>query len=321
MWIRILILLFLLIFVAPLLLTLLPSGVQAETLADPGGYFVEVNGLHTYVLERGAPDAPPVLLLHGFGGSTYSWRDTMDALASAGYRVIAFDRPPYGLSQKTGTGMPYSPEAGADFTAALMDTLGLQTASLIGHSAGGGVIAQFAVRHPERAEKLVFVAGAVALEDGQRGGGMLGVPDWARGLLNAPAFRRAAQAGVRLFVQPEAFADLQRSAYYDPAMVTPDVAAGYQRALRVEGWDEALLNIVAGGSFGQPLTLEQVEAISLPTLIVWGEEDTWVPIAAGERLRALLPNDEWIVYPEIGHLPMEEAPAQFNQDVIEFLNE
>jgi pimeloyl-ACP methyl ester carboxylesterase len=321
MLIRIILILLLLIFVVPLLIPLPPDGVAAETLADPGGTFVEVNGLQTYVLEAGDASAPPALLLHGFGGSTVSWRETMDALASAGYRAIAFDRPPYGLSQKSGDGIPYTPEAGADFTAALMDALGIERAVLVGHSAGGGVIAQFAVRYPERVQKLVFVAGAVPIGGSGRGGGAFGVPEFGRTLLTFPSFNRAARIGIRLFVRPEAFVDMLRSAYYDPATVTPAVAAGYQRALRVVGWDEALVNIVTQNGGGQPLTSEQLEAINLPALLVWGQEDTWVPIAAGERLRALLPNNEWIVYPAVGHLPMEENPQQFNADLIAFLQQ
>ncbi len=71
-------------------------------LAEPDGFFVQVDGVRIYGRALGPEDGEPVLLVHGFGGSTFSWRHTLKALAEAGYRAIAFDRPPFGLSAKQG---------------------------------------------------------------------------------------------------------------------------------------------------------------------------------------------------------------------------
>lgn len=321
---RILIFLLIVIFVVPLLIPLPPDGVAAETLADPDGRFIEVNGLQTYYIERGPGDGEPVLLLHGWGASTFSWRDNIDALAESGYRVIAFDRPPYGLSAKTGDNLPLTQSQQAVFTAAFMDALQLERAALIGHSMGAGTIAYFAAAFPERVDKLVFVGGAPRIDEATGGSARLndtiGIPAVVNSLLEFPSFNRWARILARAFVRPETFTDLQRSAYYDPSIVTEEVAAGYQRQLQVVGWDEALIKILSGRGFGdQPLTPEQIQAIEAPALIIWGENDTWVPLEAGERLRELLPNVVWIVYPQVGHLPMEEVPTQFNADVLSFL--
>jgi pimeloyl-ACP methyl ester carboxylesterase len=312
------------IFVLPLLIPLPPAGVAAETLADEGGYFVEVNGLQTYVLEAGPTDGPVVLLLHGFGGSTFSWREQMDALAEAGFRAVAFDRPPYGLSAKTGD-LPLSQADQAGFTAAFMDVMAIDEAALVGHSMGGGVIGQFAALYPERVTALAFVDGAPAIaasgaDGGQRGGGLLGVPSFVGGLLDFAPFQRWGQILLRTFLQPEAFTSLQTSAYYDPADVTPEVAAGYQRQLQVQGWDEGMLRLFGNMNGGfAPLTSEQLAAWTMPVAIFWGENDTWVPIASGERLRDALSNANWFTYPQTGHLPMEEQPDLFNRDLLAFL--
>lgn len=320
------------LFVVPLVWPLPPVGVDAAQFAEPDGAFIEVNGLSTYYRSQGPVDGPPVLLLHGWGGSTFSWRDTLPALAEAGYRAIAFDRPPYGLSAKTGDDLPYSQQEMADFTVAFMDALNIERAVLIGHSQGGGVIGYTAVSHPDRIAGLVFVAGAVRIADpvvdtaaenttpARRGGGMFGVPPELLNALDFPPFERWARILVRGFVRPDMFVAMQRTAYYNPTVVTAEVAAGYQEQLQVLGWDEALLNIVRGtGAASPPLTADALAGITAPVLITWGEDDTWVPITAGDALFAALPAAQFIRYPQTGHMPMEERPAQFNQDVLAFL--
>lgn len=315
------------LFVVPMLWPLPPVGVDAATFAEPDGAFIDVDGLSTYYRQAGPADGPVVLLLHGWGGSTFTWRETIPALAEAGYRVIAFDRPPYGLSAKTGVNIAYSPGQMADFTADFMDVMALDRATLVGHSQGGGVIGYFALRYPERVDGLVFVSGAPRPTDGvvisggsNRAGGALGVPAGLLDVLNFPPFERWARILIRGFVQPDAFVNMQRTAYFDPAFVTDEVAAGYQEQLQVTGWDEALLTILRGAAFqAEPVTSDAIAAISAPTLIVWGENDTWVPIAAGETLADLVQQEVFLRYSDTGHMPMEERAAQFNQDLLGFL--
>jgi pimeloyl-ACP methyl ester carboxylesterase len=329
--VRLIVIILLVILFGPLLLPLPPVGVEASSLADPDGQFISVNGLSTYVLARGPLDGPPVMLLHGWGASTFTWRDQIDVLAEAGYRVITFDRPPYGLSTKTGENIPATGDQLATFTAATMDVLGIERAVMVGQSQGGGVVGYFAVMYPERTTGVVFVSGALRPSDdppsptsgdtrGSRVGGALGLPPFVIGLLNFPPITRWAQIGIRTFVTPDFSTQILRSAYYDPAMMTPEVAAGYQKQLRVVGWDEGLLNqLRVAPPAPQPLTAAQISAIAAPVMIVWGAEDTWVPLSVGERLRELLPDAAWHVYENVGHLPQEEAPAQFNADLLAFL--
>jgi pimeloyl-ACP methyl ester carboxylesterase len=315
----------------PFLIPLPPSGVDAVTLAEPDGFFIEVDGLQTYVLARGPEDGEPVLLLHGWGASTFTWRENIDALAEAGFRAIAFDRPPYGLSAKTGANIPYSSTALAEFTAHVMDTLDIKRAILVGQSQGGGVAGYFAMMYPKRVSKLVLVSAALRPTDdplpetggsGSRVGGAMGFPAFITSLLDFPPAARWAQIGMRVSIKPDFVTDILKSAYYDPAFMTPEVAEGYQRQLQVTGWDEALLNQLRMTNLtSDPLKASQIAAISVPVMIVWGEEDTWVPLAVGERLRELLPESTWHVYPQAGHLVQEEAAADFNRDLLAFLME
>jgi pimeloyl-ACP methyl ester carboxylesterase len=127
--------------------------------------------------------------------------------------------------------------------------------------------------------------------------------------------------GLRAFVRPDAFAGLQRTAYYDQSVMTPEVVAGYGRQLELENWDDAILDVLTRSAADDiPLSAAQIESITMPSLIVWGENDTWVEPSVGVRLREMLPNDLYITYPQVGHMPMEEVPEQFNADVIAFLD-
>lgn len=330
-WIvRLLVLLLVVLLAGPYLIPMPAVGVEAAALADADGYFIDVDGLSTYVLERGDADSPPLLLLHGWGASTFSWREQMTPLAEAGYRVIAFDRPPYGLSAKTGDTIPYTPLTLADFTARVLDKLEIQKAVLVGHSQGGAVVGYFAVKYPERVEKVVFVSGALRPTDdppvtgggGNRVGAQMGMPPFVSGLLNFPPLARWGQLAIRTFVQPDFGTNILRSAYHDPNFITPAIAEGYSRALRVVGWDEALLRQLQNSSFtAEPLTAAQISAIAAPVMIVWGESDTWVPPIVGERLHELLPQAVYVTYPQVGHLPHEEAAAAFNADLLAFLED
>jgi pimeloyl-ACP methyl ester carboxylesterase len=150
-----------------------------------------------------------------------------------------------------------------------------------------------------------------------------GVPAGALALLDWPPFERWARIGLRLFLEPDTFTDLQRTAYYDAAAVTPEVAAGYQQQLQVTGWDEAMLDIVRGPGFADPpLEPTQVAAIEVPTLVIWGEQDTWVPFERGQVFIETLLNDpQVLIYEQTGHMPMEEQPQQFNRALFDFLKE
>lgn len=308
---RLLLLLAFVLFVLPFFIPLPVQGQDPATLADPDGQFVTVDGIGVYYIEAGDPEGEVLLLLHGFGGSTFSWRENIDALAEAGYRVIAFDRPGFGLSDKE-FDYDYSVAAQADFTVRLMDALDIDRATLVGHSAGGGVIAQVAVRHPERVERLVLVDGAVRLN--QQYNPLMGT------LASFQPSARWARIAMRGLLTEERFTEILASAYGDPAFVDETVAAGYARVLQTPRWDEALLGMMRDMG-DSTITDEQLGQIGVPTLLMWGGADTWVPLSNGEALRDLIPGSALKIYPDVGHLPMEEAPAEFNRDLLAFLAE
>jgi pimeloyl-ACP methyl ester carboxylesterase len=298
-----------LLLILVLLLVVMPVAAQQESFdptqyADEGGFFVEVDGVETYVWQRGPEDGQPVLLLHGFMGSAFDWRENIDALAASGFRVTAFDRPPFGLSAKV-LDRDYSPANQADFVGAVMDVLGIEEAAVVGHSLGGRVAAQFTLRHPERVTKLVIVAGAIGTGEGSA------VSPALERLLNVPGLQRLLFNAVDDIVE-DVFAD------YDENL-TAEERERLRAQFQFPNWGDALLEFADDSSDREQIVPADLAVIDVPILLLWGADDMIVPLSVGQDLHAVLPDARWKIYPDVGHLPMQEAPMQFNLDIAAFL--
>ena len=308
----------------PLLLPIpaLTGSQSAASIAaeDPNaGRFVDLEGLSIYVEER-APAAaselpampgrrPPLLLLHGFLTSTQTWHRVLDPLAQGG-RVVAFDRPAFGLSARPLPAAgdddfvegedPYSPEAQVAQTLALLDTLGIDRTILVGSSSGGALALRVALARPDRVQALVLIAPALASG---------GAPRWLRALLDTPQVRRIGPLltrGVRDRVD-EFIAD----AWHDPSLVDRALHDGYSRGLRVDDWDRGLWRHSLAYRSADDL-LPRLAELELPVLVITGDDDRVVDPATSERLLSALSraDAELVTIGECGHLPQEECPAQ-----------
>jgi pimeloyl-ACP methyl ester carboxylesterase len=287
-----------------------PETLPIEQLADPDSLFVDVDGLSVHYKVAGQGE-PAVVLLHGFAASVFSWRKVMDPLGEAG-TAIAFDRPAFGLTERPMPGewegeSPYSPEAQAELTVALMDELGVEKAVLVGHSAGGTIALLTALRHPERVEALVLEDAAVYENTG--------TPEWMGPLLRTPPMGRLGPLLVRsITLWGEAAI---RTAWSDPDKITIELISGYKKPLQAENWDRALWELVLAS---HPLGLEErLDEVSVPALVITGEGDRIVPARHSERLAAELPGADLEVIPHCGHVPHEECPAEFLEAVREFV--
>ena len=115
-----------------------------------------VDGTRLRMIDTG--QGAPVVFIHGFGASIYSWRKTLPAVLAAGYRVIAFDNRGFGFSDKPASG--YGNAAYARLVVALLDSLNLPSAVLVAHSMGGAIAAEVALRYPARVRGLVLIDAA-----------------------------------------------------------------------------------------------------------------------------------------------------------------
>ena len=299
-----------LIPVPPLTDTLPP-----QDLADPDSRFVNVKGLSVHYKEVGQGE-PTLILLHGFGASLFSWHQVMAPLAQSGNRVIAFDRPAFGLTERPVTwdrsawadGSPYSPAAQVDLVIGLMDTLGVEQAVLVGNSAGGTVAMLAAQAHPDRVTGLILVDPAV-----YAGGGS---PSFVRPLLNTPQMNHLGPLIARR-IQGWGL-DFARSAWHDPSKITSETWDGYTKPLQADNWDRALWNLTAASRSSG--LADSLGDFTLPVLVITGDDDRIVPTEQSVRLADELPNAELVVIPACGHVPHEECPDAVLQAMTEYLN-
>jgi len=300
--------------VGPLIIPIPPltDTQPAVELADADSLFVEVDGL-TVHYKRMGQGQPVMLLLHGFGASTFSWREVMQPLSQYG-TVIAFDRPAFGLTERPLPGQwaeenPYTLAAQVDLTFGLMNTLQIEEAILIGHSAGGTVAVAAALREPERVMGLIMVDAAIYNSGG--------APAWARPLLKTPQLDRLGPLFVRSLAGEQGIRFLQ-SAWHNPGNIEAEIMAGYRKPLQVDHWDIALWEFTKASKTSD--LSEQLSLIRQPALVISGDDDRIVPPEESIRLANELTNADLTMIPDCGHLPQEEKPQEFVAAVVDYLH-
>ena len=284
---------------------------ELAEIADEDSEFVDLHGIRVHVKVAGH-GKPALVLLHGFAASTFTWHKVMHRMAGAG-TVIAFDRPGFGLTSRPIAGdwnglNPYDHDAQADLTVRLLDHLGIEQAILVGHSAGGTVAALTALRHPARVQALVLVAPAIYSD--------LPPPIWLRPVLDRRAVQSLAPAIVRTLAR--ATGPIMNRAWYDSSLITSEIREGYTRPFRINDWDKGMVEVARAN---RPHNLGgQLDALTLPVLVITGDHDHVVPTAQSRRLAVDLPHAELHVIPNCGHIPQEEKPDVFLQMILPFVN-
>jgi pimeloyl-ACP methyl ester carboxylesterase len=259
------------------------------------------------ILYAMAGEGPPVILLHGFGGQIWVWEKQISGL-SRHHRLYIPDLLGYGYSDRPT--MDYSPALFIDSIRQLMDRLGLQRASLVGSSMGGGIAWAFALTHPERVERLILIDSIP--------------PDvvpavrnpsfrWLLAIRNLPALPYLA---VRLSTRGMLRETLKEMVFDDRLITDPVVERQYQIG-RIEGTARVMTSTVR--------QVEEVErygtglpTLRTPTLIIWGDQDEVFPVTVGKKLHALIKGSTLLVIKGSGHMPMWEHPDETNAAILEF---
>ncbi len=268
------------------------------------GLIAESHGNRISYIHAGS--GPPVILIHGLGGSTLVWQRNIEALAQR-YSVYAIDMPGHGYSDNPALG--YGLEAARKYIAGFMDAMNIQKASFVGNSAGGLAAISFTINHPERVDKLVIVDGAGL---GQELAGFLKV-------LSVPLvgeiLARPSVGSMRA---------LLRALIYDQTKVPMGLAEEMANVRRLPGRKLALLKYLRLGANarGQKRNVIQspdLSKISVPTLVVWGRNDFLVPVAHAERTAKAIPGARLHIFDSCGHWPQLEKSEEFNNLLREFL--
>ncbi len=276
------------------------AALEARYAAAPS-QFLEVEGLRLHLRDTGPRAAPAVIFLHGFGSSLHTWDDVAQGLEGE-FRIIRLDLPGFGLTGADPTG-DYTDERAAVILLAVMGRLGLERAALVGSSMGGRIAWRFAAAHPERVTRLVLMA-----PDGFASPG-IGYEQPPR----VPLLMRALP-----YTLPDALLRPSLTpAYGNPAVLTEAVFERYRAMMLAPGVRQAILDRMAQHVLLPPEPL--LARITLPVLLLWGEQDRMVPLSNAQDYRRALPDARLVHMPGIGHVPMEEAPAEVIRALREFL--
>ncbi len=279
-------------------------------LADEDSQFIELDGLDIHAKKFGQGE-PVFVLLHGFAASLYSWNAVFEPFSQLG-SVIAYDRPGFGLSARPLAWRgrnPYSVEAQVGLVTSLLDHFEVSQAILVGHSAGGTLAMQVALDFPQRVQALILVDSAVYHAGG--------APGWLHPLLASPQMRRLGPLFTRQILASGR--GLIRLAWHDPRRLTPEMEDYYLKPTRVENWDKALWEFSLAS---RPSALKRrLPGLSMPVLVVTGDDDRIVPTQESIRLARELRNARLEVVQQAGHLPHEEQPGAFMDAVIRFIKQ
>jgi pimeloyl-ACP methyl ester carboxylesterase len=266
--------------------------------------FVDVDGNRVHYRDEGPRDAPVLVLLHGTFSSLHTWDGWVDELADD-YRVVRPDLPGHGLTGPHPED-DYEMAAYVAFVGGFLDALDIDECVLAGNSRGGEIAWRFALDHPERVTGLVLLDSmGFPLElDGPFG--VVELP-WLPNLVSRLTPRRLVRRSVR-------------DVYGDPSRVSPELVDRYHDLVRREGNRDAHVELVRR-DVNAAHRHEELGDLEVPTLVLWGEEDYWIPPWFAEKFADAIPDVEVVTYEDAGHAPMEEIPGRTAADVRRFLTE
>ncbi len=255
----------------------------------PSSFTVRKQDGYRFIDEGPKTEQPPVVLLHGMLGAWTNWTETIDALASAGHRVLVPILPIYDLPlpETTVTGL-------VDYVRSFVVHMGLGDLVLIGNSLGGHIALLYAINHPEN------VVGQILC-------GASGVYEVEMG---TSVFRRRDRDELR-----------ERAAFtfYDPKFATVELVDEIYEIVNSRA--RALRLIRMARAVQAESVTERLRSVNAPTLLVWGANDRITPPDVAEVMRENIPDSDLVFIDHCGHAPMMEQPDEFNQHALTFLDE
>lgn len=256
-----------------------------------------------HYIEKGQGDKH-IFLIHGFRAHTYTWRYLIDPLAEAGFHVWAIDLLGFGLSDKP-IGIPYDMDF---FVQQLQDFLqdhDIQKTHVVGNSLGGGLSLELAVACPQRVKSLSLITALGYplklnwyLILGKTMGHLMGP------LLNPTIIRKGLEEVM-----------------YDKSLITDEQVQAYSMPYRFPGGTSASISVLGNFDNGRLERLcTKYENMHCPVLVIWGENDSVIPLSHYQCFIRDFPHAKKVVIPNCGHIPQEENPKQVEKTMVEFLN-
>lgn len=259
---------------------------------SPKNAYVSALGVNLHYQDTGpSKNAIPILFLHGFGASLQTW-DTWAQALSDEYRVISVDLPGFGLTGEDPSGI-YTDQRSVEVLEAFLKELNIPKVVLVGNSMGGKFAWQFAARYPNQVTKLVLISPDGYASPGIEYGKKIEVP--------------AIADLYRYFFSRMFLVMNLKPAYANPNTLNDALVNRYYDLMLAPGVRGAILGRMQQTVLQDPVP--SLSSIQVPTLLIWGEKDAFIPIRNSNDYLKVMPNAKRVSLPNIGHLPQEEQPS------------
>ena len=264
------------------------------------GEYVDVNGVKVFYREAGS--GRDMILIHGFGSNTVTWEKVMPPLAQK-FHLYAIDVLGFGLTERPLESQYYSYDSYVKQVKGFMDVKGIESAILAGNSMGGAISLHCALEYPEQVDKLILI---------DSGGYPLKLPIFLS-ILKTPIIGDIAE----LFQARWVYEFNLKDAYYVESPLSDKWVDYYYAPFTVENSSYGPQQFLRSGNIGKGIDGE-IEKISQPTLIIWGENDSWIPLDHAHRFNRDIKGSRLVIIPECGLVPEEERPDEVVKAILDF---
>jgi pimeloyl-ACP methyl ester carboxylesterase len=285
--------------------------VEWESVADKvihseRSRFITIDGIGLHYQEFGEANSPVMLLIHGYTASAYVWKTVAPLLADAGYRVIAIDLVGFGYSEKP-RWFDYTIQSQSRMITHFLNRLGIGRAAIVGSSYGGAVALNLTLDDPAVVERLVLVDAVI--NDRPK----------KHPLLRLAALPGVGEAMTPFLIDSKAFLRMRMQGTLAKAnhhLITDDRIESIRRPLHAADGHHSVL--ATSRNWHADRIERDLELIDAPTLIIWGDQDTVIPIGNGYKLHKGILRSRFVIFKDCGHVPQEERPELFTELVTEF---
>jgi pimeloyl-ACP methyl ester carboxylesterase len=269
---------------------------------------LEIDGSEVNYVDIGAGEREPIVFVHGLGGQWQNWLENLPRAAQE-RRVVALDLPGFGLSPMPRDQITIS--GYGRIVDALCERLGLGVVDIVGNSMGGYIGAEVAIQFPRRVDQLILVSPA-----GITSADLYEQPIMTIGRIATAIATWGTARHRQMASRPRSrHMALQLVARY-PSLLKADLAyEGFFKGTGKPGFEDALRASIHYDF------RDRLPEISQPTLIVWGEKDSIIPVKDANEFARLIPDSRKVVMEDTGHIAMAERPGTFNDLMMEFLAE
>jgi pimeloyl-ACP methyl ester carboxylesterase len=278
------------------------KSIAKENIFSDNGKLVNLNGVETYVIEMGEGES--IIFVNGIAVTSYTWRGVIKTLKDK-FHIFAMDFKGFGQSEKNGG--EYSVEIYTEQIKSLIKHYNITKATLVGSSLGGRIALNFTLKFPEKINRLVLLDSAGYQKNKK-------ILSFLIRLFRYEIFREVFKMSltkyiVKIFI---------KWAFENEKVIDEEIVEAYFNPLNEKGGIEALSSLIKSLSYSD-LNYEAIKSINIPTLIIWGDKDKWLPKSDAYRFHKDIKNSKLIVLKDCGHGPHEEYPEVVSNLVENFM--